>query len=68
MKAEQGKVTRSALTLLALCGLMMGATLARAASQPLYDPQADAQRDIADAIAKASKTGRNIVLIFGANW
>ncbi len=56
------------MTLLALCGLMMGAGLARAAGQPIFDEHADARRDIAAAIAQASKTGRNVVLIFGANW
>lgn len=61
-------MTSRVLTLLALCGLLMGAARARAATQPIYDEQADARRDIATAIAQASKTGRNIVLIFGANW
>lgn len=56
------------ITMLAVCGLLMTAALARAASQSLYDEQADAHRDIAAAISQASKTGRNIVLIFGANW
>lgn len=57
-----------ALTLLALCGLMMGIARARAASQQIYDTHADARQDIAAAISRASKTGRNIVLVFGANW
>jgi thioredoxin len=68
MKAGQRIARSRVLILLALCGLTMGAGLARAASQPIYDEQADARRDIAAAIAQASKTGRNIVLIFGANW
>ena len=51
-----------------MCGLMFGAVVAKAASQPLYDENANARQDIAAAIAKASKTGRNVVLIFGANW
>jgi hypothetical protein len=68
MKAGQGIVTSRILTLLALCGLIMSTALARAATQPIYDPQADARQDIAAAIAQASKTGRNVVLIFGANW
>ena len=57
-----------AATILAVCGLLMATALARAASQPIYDERADAHRDIAAAISQASKTGRNIVLIFGANW
>ena len=68
MKAGQGIMTNRVLTLLALCGLMMAAISARAAGQQIYDTQADARQDIAAAIAQASKTGRNVVLIFGANW
>jgi len=33
-----------------------------------FDTHADAHRNIAAATARASKTGRNIVLVFGANW
>src|SRR5579859_2884330 len=68
MKAGQGIMTNRVLTLLALCGLMMAVIPARAASRQIYDTQADARQDISTAIAQASKTGRNIVLIFGANW
>jgi len=46
----------------------MASSMRAAASQPIYDEHADAQQQIAEAISKASKTGRNIVLIFGANW
>jgi len=61
-------VTTRAVAALVVCGLMMAAALARSASQPIYNEQANACRDIASAISQASKTGRNIVLIFGANW
>lgn len=61
-------LTIRAVAALAACGLMMAAAMAKSASQPLYDEQADARRDIAAAIARASKTARNVVLIFGANW
>ncbi|HET9177747.1 MAG TPA: hypothetical protein VFQ24_05250 [Terriglobia bacterium] len=61
-------VKSRAAAALAVFSLMMAAALARSASQPIYDEQADARRDIATAIARASKTGRNVVLIFGANW
>ncbi|HEX5411611.1 MAG TPA: hypothetical protein VFZ27_07090 [Terriglobia bacterium] len=54
--------------LLAVCGLAMSTVVAKSASQPVYDEQADARRDITAAMAQASKTGRNVVLIFGANW
>ena len=42
--------------------------LAKAADKTLYDEKADARQQIAAAIAEASKSGKNIVLDFGANW
>lgn len=39
-----------------------------AADQPPYDEQADAHQRVAAAIADASKAGKNIILVFGANW
>jgi thioredoxin 1 len=39
-----------------------------AGDNPIYDEQADAHQQIASAIAKASRSGKNIVLDFGANW
>ena len=59
---------RLAIFSLAVCGLVLGSSLARAASQPIYNEHAHARQDIAAAVAAASKTGRDIVLIFGANW
>jgi hypothetical protein len=37
-------------------------------SAPIYDEGADAQRDVDAAIAGAERSGRNMLLIFGANW
>ncbi|HKT11096.1 MAG TPA: thioredoxin family protein [Terriglobia bacterium] len=68
MRAEQRKATNRALAMLAFCAVTIGVIRARAASQQIYDTQADARQDIAAAISRASKTGRNIVLVFGANW
>ena len=39
-------MTNRVLGLLALCGLMIGAAQARAATQQIYDTQADAHRDV----------------------
>jgi thioredoxin len=61
-------VLNCAIVFLAACGLAMSAAGVNAASRPLYDEQANAREDIAAAVAKASRTGRNVVLIFGANW
>jgi thiol-disulfide isomerase/thioredoxin len=48
-------------TLIAIVGMS-------AADSPLYDEKADAHTQIDAAIAEASRSGRNIVLDFGANW
>jgi len=50
-----------------LAGAMV-AVLAAAASEDIFDEKADAHQQIASAIAKASKEGKNIILDFGANW
>jgi thioredoxin 1 len=54
----------AALTALALAA----AAITLAADSPIYDDSADAHRQIAAAIAQATKSGKNIVLDFGANW
>lgn len=41
---------------------------ASAADNAIYDDKADAHQQIAAAVAEASKSGKNIVLDFGANW
>ena len=51
--------------------LLWVSVFAGAASEPLYDEQADARKLIAAAIKAASKPGKsakNVVLDFGANW
>lgn len=53
---------------LVLLTLLVASSLAKSAGEPLYDEKADARKQIASAIAAASKSGKNIVLIFGANW
>ena len=40
----------------------------QAVSQSIFDEKADAHQQIAAAIGEASKTGKNIILDFGANW
>ena len=39
-----------------------------AANQSIFDEKADAHQQIAAAIGEASKTGKHIILDFGANW
>ena len=66
MTMGQNTRLKRAILFLAVYALVMGA--AKAASQPVYDEHADAAREIAAAVSRASKTGKNVVLIFGANW
>jgi hypothetical protein len=41
---------------------------AKAASDQIYDEKAQARQQVSAAIAQASKSGKNVVLVFGANW
>ena len=41
---------------------------AKPVSEPIYDEKADAASDIRAAVGQASRSHRNIVLVFGANW
>jgi len=54
--------------LLAGVALALAASGLWAAEKPLYDEQADAHAQVAAAIAQAAKSGKNVVLDFGANW
>lgn len=59
------RASRTFALTLAVC---LFAGLARAESDQIFDDQADAHRLIASAIKEASKSHKNIVLDFGANW
>lgn len=48
--------------------LLSASSLAKAAGETIYDEKADARQQIAVAMAEASRSGKNVVLIFGANW
>lgn len=51
--------------------LLVAGGLGQAASEPVYDEEADARKQIELALAPAAQSGspaRNIVLVFGANW
>lgn len=54
--------------LLSILAMAFAAALAAASSENIYDEKADAHQQMAAAIAAASKSGKNIVLDFGANW
>jgi len=54
--------------LLGLFAVLLFAGLAVAAEEPLYDEKADARQQVTAALAEAAKTGKNVVLVYGANW
>jgi thioredoxin 1 len=65
----EGPMKRASFCLGMTVSLVAG--LALAASEPIYDESAVAKKQIAAAIAEASRPGhppRNVVLVFGANW
>ncbi len=41
---------------------------AKAASDQIYDEKAEARQQVSAAIAQASRSGKHVVLVFGANW
>src|SRR5258708_1402284 len=65
-------------TVLILAGLMGGALVSPRAVPPadapksslpdIYDETADANKQIADAVAQAKKENKRVLLQFGANW
>jgi len=57
---------RSQVLILAAALVLTG--LARAASEAIYDEKADAPKQVTAAIAAALRSGKHIVLVFGANW
>jgi len=54
--------------LLGLVVLLSAASAVKAAEQPIYDEKADARQQVAAAPAAAAKSGKHVVLVFGANW
>ncbi len=48
--------------------LVLVAGMNAAADQSIYDERADAHQHVAAALATASRSGKNVVLVFGANW
>jgi len=56
------------LKLMALAAVIAATACLSAADNPIYDEHTDAHQQIAAAIAQASRSGKNVVLDFGANW
>jgi len=48
--------------------IFLGACAQLDAVDDVYDERADAPKDIATAVKDASRAGKRVVLVFGANW
>ncbi|RRB06650.1 thioredoxin family protein [Larkinella rosea] len=48
--------------------LVFSAKAQDTAKSHIYDPKADAQQDIKNAVAKAGKEGKHVLLQIGGNW
>jgi thioredoxin 1 len=64
---EKQMITPKRITVLALA-FYLTAPFAMAASEQIFDDNANVRQLIASAIAEASRDHKNIVLDFGANW
>jgi hypothetical protein len=51
-----------------LTALLLFAGMSVAATPALYDESADAHQQVTAALAEAARSGKNVVLLFGANW
>ncbi len=60
-------MSRTAILSSALA-LLTGGALWGARARPIYNEHADARQLIRAAVARASRNGTNVVLVFGANW
>jgi len=61
------KTKLSRVILVLITSLAIRRTVA-AADGSLYDEKANAHREVSAAILEASRSGKNVVLDFGANW
>jgi thioredoxin 1 len=62
-------VTRIASEFICLSAfLLLVSGAAAIAAESVYDESADARKEIAAAVKEASRGGKRIVLVFGANW
>jgi thioredoxin 1 len=57
--------SKNAVMFIAMVAGTMGL---RAATRPIYNEHADAGKLLQTGIAEARRTGKNVALIFGANW
>ena len=74
LERRQGRIHRAVLTAtllgVAACSLPARAVEPRNARElpPIYDPKADGGRQIDEALARAKRDNKRVLLQFGANW
>lgn len=51
-----------------ILGSLLATSCVMATSESVYDEKADAGKDIMAAVAYASRAGKRVILVFGANW
>jgi thioredoxin 1 len=56
------------LAILALAAALLAATGAFSQARHIYDESADAHAEVRDAIAKAEREHKRVILDFGGNW
>ncbi len=62
-------MTHKSLLSSILASLVCAAGCSTTSAGPaLYDEKADARQQVTAAVAQASRAGKNVVLVFGANW
>jgi thioredoxin-related protein len=57
-----------ARVLLVLILIISGATVKAQDTKKLYDPSLDGMKQIKEAVAKASKEGKHVLIQYGGNW
>ena len=73
MRKHFGFVPVGALAVVLIALIPSDGAAAEAADAPkhrlsIYDPKADGEKQIADALATAKREGKHVLLQFGANW
>ena len=67
------KITRKSIKLsmnklLVILALLLSSNLIWAQQIKIYNPDADAQKEVADAVRKAAEEGKHVFIQIGGNW
>jgi hypothetical protein len=56
------------LLLISILGLFVSTAIGQTEKTQLYDPMADAKKDIAEAVKKAKAENKHVFIQVGGNW